>query len=779
MKLNLLSASVAAALAAAALNAAEPGYATLISHRGESHDAPENTLPAYKTAVERGFGFECDVYLSKDGRVFTFHDSTLKRTTAGANTKACGEVSWDEIEKLDVGAWGKWKGSKFAGTRPALLEEVLELARDGREIYVEVKTGPEIVPYIKKVFAAQRNATPKNVLFISFNEKSCRALKDEMPEYRVYWLSGAMRRSGGKSRPVTAEEVVKTLKETGADGLDIQFVRDVVTADFIRKVNAAGFSVHVWTVDSLTAAVEAFRRGAATVTTNRAKKLLDRYLNPPPDAAKQFWTQDNGGGDLGPLVQAHRGSRGEYQDNAAGGFAWCVGKGIRGFEVDVRFTRDHRLVVMHDNRMERTSDATGVVERLSFAEFRAARLRACPEPPPTIEEVLAPLSGRDDVFIELEMKAYPGEFYTDDVLREYCRKLSATAKAMMKKGTYAFTCFNRRTLEIMREVDAAAPLGYIMGKITDADFDFVEKVGCTSIAPMLVHTTAEDVDRAHAAGITVCLWMVQNAEDYAAAKALGANRVTSDYPHLLAEMLAGRRKKVVAMDLDGTLSQHKTPVPWRNLKALEALRDAGYELVMVGGGNAERIYRQMCEFPIEILGNYGMEHSAVTDGVFKIVKAFTNEVDRAEFLAKTGKLREKYGYTEYTGDPLQFHASGMVTFGLLGTAPSAEAKLAFDPDKRKRRAMFADVVAAFPDCAVFIGGTTSFDIAAKKFNKYDATVEWARERGFAPGDIVFIGDDFNDGGNDSHARIGGLDRIVITDYRNFANAVGVLVENWK
>ena len=141
--------SAAAAFVALALAAAEPGYATLISHRGESHDAPENTLPAYQMAVERGFGFECDVYLSKDGRVFTFHDSTLKRTTAGANAKACGEVSWDEIEKLDVGAWGKWKGSRFAGTRPALLEEVLQLARDGREIYVEVKPGPEIVPYIK------------------------------------------------------------------------------------------------------------------------------------------------------------------------------------------------------------------------------------------------------------------------------------------------------------------------------------------------------------------------------------------------------------------------------------------------------------------------------------------------------------------------------------------------------------------------------------------------------------------------------------------------------
>lgn len=292
--------SVAAAFVALALAAAEPGYATLISHRGESHDAPENTLPAYQMAVERGFGFECDVYLSKDGRVFTFHDSTLKRTTAGANAKACGEVSWDEIEKLDVGAWGKWKGSRFAGTRPALLEEVLELARDGREIYVEVKPGPEIVPYIKKVFAAQKKATPKNVLFISFNDKTCRALKAEMPEYRVYWISCAMRRSGGKSRPVTAEEVVKTLKETGADGLDIQFVRDVVTADFVREVNAAGFSVHVWTVDDLSDAVEAFKRGVATVTTNCAKRLLDLYQNPPQDAAGRFWTQDNGNGQKGP-----------------------------------------------------------------------------------------------------------------------------------------------------------------------------------------------------------------------------------------------------------------------------------------------------------------------------------------------------------------------------------------------------------------------------------------------------------------------------------------------
>ena len=74
----------AAALFAASASAAEPDYSTLIGHRGESEDAPENTLPAYRLAADRGFGFECDVYLSRDGRVYTFHDPNLTRTSGGA-----------------------------------------------------------------------------------------------------------------------------------------------------------------------------------------------------------------------------------------------------------------------------------------------------------------------------------------------------------------------------------------------------------------------------------------------------------------------------------------------------------------------------------------------------------------------------------------------------------------------------------------------------------------------------------------------------------------------
>ena len=261
----------------------EPAYDTLISHRGESHDAPENTMPAFRTAVERGFGFECDIYLSADKKLFTFHDHNLKRTTGGRRTEACVDASWkDVVSGLNVGGWGKWKGSKFDPTPPALLEDVLTLARDGRFIYVEVKgNDPSWVPYIKDVFAKQSNASPRNVLFISFGDEVCAELKRQMPEYRVYWLTGGKSRAdkaaGVPARTYTAEDIIAILERLGVDGVDMFFNPKTVTADFIKKVRLAGFMFHVWTIDDLETARLAFSRGAETVTTNCAKKILDGH----------------------------------------------------------------------------------------------------------------------------------------------------------------------------------------------------------------------------------------------------------------------------------------------------------------------------------------------------------------------------------------------------------------------------------------------------------------------------------------------------------------------
>ena len=280
MKVQCILVGCAAAVLAGCVTVNEPSYTTLIAHRGESVDAPENTLPAYRTAVERGFGFECDIYLSKDKRLYTFHDASLTRTTSGANTNRCTDVDWATVEKLNVGGWGKWKGSKFDPTRPARFSEVLALARDGRTIYVEVKMNdPSWVPYVKAEVEKAKNVNPGNVLFITFGDKVCAELKRQMPEYRAYFLMGACRKWGEYANTWTAEEIIEKLRTIGADGVDIYFAPEVHDAAFVKKIHDAGFGFHVWTIDDLEKAKKAFAVGADTLTTNCAKKILEGYRN--------------------------------------------------------------------------------------------------------------------------------------------------------------------------------------------------------------------------------------------------------------------------------------------------------------------------------------------------------------------------------------------------------------------------------------------------------------------------------------------------------------------
>ena len=233
-------------------------------------------------------------------------------------------------------------------------------------------------------------------------------------------------------------------------------------------------------------------------------------------------------------------------------------------------------------------------------------------------------------------------------------------------------------------------------------------------------------------------------------------------------------KKLICFDLDGTLSQHRSPLEAENRSLLDRLSKK-YKLIMVGAGNCPRIYRQMCEYPIDIIGNYGMQESVVRDGRFEIIRTSHSNPDRDYFLKTTDMLREKYGYTEYKGEPVEFHESGMVTFPLLGTAADIADKLAFDPDRSKRRAMYPEVLSLFPDYSVFIGGTSSFDFSERKYNKYDAIMTYAAKFGIEKEDILYVGDDFADGGGDSHVRIFGLDYIEVDDYRKTPETLAYLL----
>ena len=234
-------------------------------------------------------------------------------------------------------------------------------------------------------------------------------------------------------------------------------------------------------------------------------------------------------------------------------------------------------------------------------------------------------------------------------------------------------------------------------------------------------------------------------------------------------------KKLICFDLDGTLTQHRSKLGEENRNLLDALAKK-YKILMVGAGNAPRIYDQMGNYPIDIVGNYGMQESKMIDGEFVIVREDKSYPDKEYFVKTIEYLREKYGYTEYKGESVEFHSSGMVTFPLLGTKADIADKLAFDPTREKRKVLYPEVMELFKDYTVYIGGSSSFDFSGKQYNKYDAIMRYAEENGYQKDEILYVGDDFGDGGGDSHVRIFGMDFVDVKDYRELPNYLAYLLD---
>ncbi len=233
--------------------------------------------------------------------------------------------------------------------------------------------------------------------------------------------------------------------------------------------------------------------------------------------------------------------------------------------------------------------------------------------------------------------------------------------------------------------------------------------------------------------------------------------------------------KVIALDMDGTLTQHKTPLCPENRAVLEKLSKK-YRLIMVGAGMCRRIFNQLEKFPIDIIGNYGLQYAEYENGDIKIIRDEVFTADRPAIEKKVTMLREKYGFTQFRGDNVEYHAAGCVTFPILGTKAIQEDKLAFDPDRRKRRAIYREVVEAFSDYNVFVGGSSSFDMAPKPYNKYYALDIFCKENDYKHSEVAFVGDDYGTGGNDESVYNSDFNFVTIDNYLDFPKVMAPFLE---
>ena len=243
-----------------------------ISHRGESHDAPENTMPAYDMAHARGFGFEMDIYLSKDGKIFCLHDSNLRRL-AGKNL-ACEDANWEtDVRDLDV---GKWKGKQWEGVKPCLFEDVLKKhVGEVPLMLVHVKTDKRIVPYLVEIMKRNPKANPSNLAWTGNNTEVARLLEEALPGYRFFLGVGTPRKPDPDDPDAPIRAALKRMRSSVAKVAAVHWNRSIVTATYVKALHDAGYQVDVWTPDTPEDVVAALKAGVDYITTNRAKLVYE------------------------------------------------------------------------------------------------------------------------------------------------------------------------------------------------------------------------------------------------------------------------------------------------------------------------------------------------------------------------------------------------------------------------------------------------------------------------------------------------------------------------
>jgi glycerophosphoryl diester phosphodiesterase len=222
------------------------GAPLLIAHRGGARLAPENTMAAFRQAVQV-FGadmLEMDVHRSADGEVVVIHDPTVDRTTDG--TGAVRDLSWEALRDLDAGyRFEDLEGShSFRGTgeRLPLLREVLETFPHIR-VNVEAKVPEVAVPLARLV----REMGAHDRVLIAVDQESTRSGILDYPGPR-----GASRQQMKRFFVAQRLGVLGRGYTPRADALQIPDAWEgtqVASRSFVREAHLRNIPVHVWTID--------------------------------------------------------------------------------------------------------------------------------------------------------------------------------------------------------------------------------------------------------------------------------------------------------------------------------------------------------------------------------------------------------------------------------------------------------------------------------------------------------------------------------------------------
>jgi glycerophosphoryl diester phosphodiesterase len=223
------------------------------------------------------------------------------------------------------------------------------------------------------------------------------------------------------------------------------------------------------------------------------------------------------------LIYGHRGASASEPENTLRAFNRAIEMGVDGLEFDVQASSDRSLVLIHDRDVTRTTNGTGNVDELTFAELR--RLDAGQgEHIPTFAETLDAIGDR--VHLDIEIKQ-------GGIEREILEELHARPQSR-----WAVSSFDWGVLRIVRDLDANAEIWLLAVNVSEAVLDTAKQIGATGVALYIVSLTEESARQLHDAGLKIVIWTVNDVAAAQRCKDLGVTGLCTDAPDLI---IAGLR----------------------------------------------------------------------------------------------------------------------------------------------------------------------------------------------------------------------------------------------
>ena len=237
-----------------------------------------------------------------------------------------------------------------------------------------------------------------------------------------------------------------------------------------------------------------------------------------------------------PAVVAHRGASALFPENTLESFRGAIEAGADAVELDVRMTADGVPVIMHDLDVSNTTDGAGFIHQLTLSEVKSLDASGGQGPRaevPTLEEALHLLSGR--VGVNIEMKNMPGEPAFDSPKEAAAEAVVRLLNEKTYDGPVLVCSFNWLSIERVQDMDGGIATGFLTTALIEpwAALVYVKSRGHQFVlpqAPSLFAAGRGFVEAAHADGIRVGTWTVDDPEAIERLFDMGVDAVATNDP---------------------------------------------------------------------------------------------------------------------------------------------------------------------------------------------------------------------------------------------------------